>query len=485
MADIEDLLARRSDVLADALKWRGIKSRSLKREYAAIEIALMEKFEKSLAANSFSNVVEIYGFASRVGGSTNYVLRPSMAVNYGVLCEATDSRQLPTDFEFGKTRGYRVLRKKGGREADRWRLKVSEFERVKLPIENLKSDSSQSEIEERLWEGYIDPPRQLKVNTLLAMTSSPAGLGRLGGLTATLMPTEDEIRHVQGVLLEDLKRAVPPDLTFENRIEVSVERVGRFEIAPFPWSMQNISATARQETILARVANKNTLEEVTVGVSASSIAPSSLSEIWIRNADFPMLVDNTIQRYSRTPGYDLEVAKFMITVHSLYPYAERNIEDNLLELVKSRLVKLRKEYDHLGYEGIVDLDVRTGSPRLILGIAKSLARVEGLQEVSTDQIRNAVEQFVDTREEIFDVWAERGYDYNPEHMSTELKLRSIGKTAEKIYRFLIDHPNTLRVEIKEALPRVQDAVFNRNFDEMIRRSLIFLSSSTEDRYSAV
>jgi hypothetical protein len=485
MVDVADILARRGETLADALEWPEIDGRRLRREYAAIEITLMEKFEKNLSVNLFSNVVEIYGFASRVGGATSYYIRPSLAVNYGVFCEAVDSRQLPTDFEFGRVRGYRVFRRKGGREADRWKLKDCSFEPVRIPIDNLKPESSLSDMEDSLWRGYIDPPRQIMRSALLAMTSAPAGMGRLGGLTTALMPTGEAVRGTQRVLLEDLKRAIPSDLTFESRIQISVERVGKFEIAPFPWSMKNLSSIARQERLLTRAGSKGSLEEVTLGFSASSSAPSSLGEIWMKNADFPVLVDGMLKRHSPPSRRDLNVAKFMITVHSLYPYAERGVEDNLLQLVQSRLVKMRKKYDPLGYEGVVDLDVQTGSPRLILGIAKSLARVEGAQQVSPDEVRNALEQFIDAREEIVDSWVESGYDYDVEHMPTELKLRTIGKTAQKIHRFLQEHPGSLGAEIRENLSRIQDAVFNRNIDEMLRLNLIYRTSSTEDRYSAV
>ena len=372
MVDVADLLARRRDALADVLEWPGIRGRKLRREYAAIEITLMERCERDLSASFSSNVVEIHGFASRIGGSTNYYMRPSLAVDYGVFCEAVDSRQLPTDFEFGRTRGYRVLRRRGGCEADRWKLKECTFERVRLPVENLKPESSLSDLEDTLWEGYVDPPRQVARSTLLAMTSAPAGVGRLGGLTAALMPSGEAFRQAQSVLLDDLERAIPPDLTFESQIPISVEHVGRFEIAPFPWSMKNLSSVARQERLLTRVGSKGSLEEVTIGFSASSATPKSLGEVWMKNTDFPVIVDRMLKRYSSPRGRDLELAKFMISVHSLYPYAEREVEEDLLELVQSRLVKLRDEYDPLGQEGLVDLDVQTGSPRLILGIAKSL-----------------------------------------------------------------------------------------------------------------
>ena len=113
------------------------------------------------------------------------------------------------------------------------------------------------------------------------------------------------------------------------------------------------------------------------------------------------------------------------------------------------------------------------------------ARVEGVQRVSHDEINNALEQFVAAREEVCDSILERGYDYDIEHLSPELKLRSIGKSAQKIHRYLVDHPKSSRAEIREAFPRIQDTVFNRSMDEMMRSNLIYRTSSTDDCYSAV
>jgi hypothetical protein len=232
--------------------------------------------------------------------------------------------------------------------------------------------------------------------------------------------------------------------------------------------MRNLSSIAQQESLINRIGRKDSLEEVTVGFSASSSTPSSLGEIWMKNAHFPVLVDNMFRRHSAPQKENLELAKFMITVHSLYPYAEREVEDNLLQLVQGELIKLRKEHDPNGYDDLVNLDVRTGSPRMILGIAKSLARVSGIQAVSTGEIQSALEQFVETRHELADSWIERGYDHNMEHMSTELKLRSIGRSATQIYRFLVEHPGSLRAEIRERFPKIQESVLNTILDEMVR-----------------
>ena len=67
--------------------------------------------------------------------------------------------------------------------------------------------------------------------------------------------------------------------------------------------------------IVSRVSSKNTLNEQTIGVSATSIAPKTLDDVWIKNADFPLLIDESLDRSTRTKGYDSDLAKFLITTH--------------------------------------------------------------------------------------------------------------------------------------------------------------------------
>ena len=486
MTDISELLVRERAALSEAVSWRGIKQRSFKYEFAALEVSLISKFNASLSRASYSNKLEIEGFVSRLGGP-RFLLRPSLAANYGVICELSDLRQLPTDFEFGRVTGYRVLKNKASREAARGRVKADGFEPVRLSSHDLRPETSASAIEETIWSGYVDPPGIVTRNLLHSAVSAPGEVSRLGGLTASLMPLEERYSRNTALLLDDLKRSIPSDLTSENRVEISVEGVGRFLIAPFPWSMVNTSDYSRPDhsRLLSRAGTKNPFEEVTVGFSASGLSPRSLSDVWIRRSDFPILADSTIKRHSAGRSPDLAVAKFMITVHSSYPHSDRAVEDGILELVKPRLVKLRKDYDYLGYDGLVDLDIRSGSPRSVLAIAKSIARLEGEDVVGADHVRSALEQFVEARKDVFEAWAERGVNYNPEHMSTETKVKLIGKTAERIYRYLVENPNSLKAEIREALPRVQERVFDNALEEMVRVGVIYRSGNLEERYSAV
>jgi len=89
--------------------------------------------------------------------------------------------------------------------------------------------------------------------------------------------------------------------------------------------------------------------------------------------DFPLVVEGSLIRYRKPKGFDLDLAKYLITAHSARPYTEPSVEDNLLALVQPRLTRFGRSYDRQGYSGLIDLDVRSGSPRSIMAIAKSMA----------------------------------------------------------------------------------------------------------------
>src|SRR5271163_740632 len=84
-------------------------------EYAKIEVALIENFNKA-TSSAPSQQVEKEGFVSLVGGR-KFILRPSLAVNFGLLCDANSLRSLPADYECVRVKGYRTLLNKTSRFA--------------------------------------------------------------------------------------------------------------------------------------------------------------------------------------------------------------------------------------------------------------------------------------------------------------------------------------------------------------------------------
>ncbi|MGA2877226.1 MAG: hypothetical protein ABSE82_17045, partial [Nitrososphaerales archaeon] len=181
----------------------------------------------------------------------------------------------------------------------------------------------------------------------------------------------------------------------------------------------------------------------------------------------------------------LDLAKFLITVHSARPYTEPSVEDNLLSLVQSKLIRLRRDYDTQGFSGLIDLNVRSGSPRSIMSIAKSKARATGAERVDSNLIGDALDEFVRSRQEIFDIWSEAGLDYGDSQISTQKKLARIGRTAMRIYAFVRENPNSTRAEIRERMSRVQESIFTKAFDEMARQGILYPTSSIDDRYSVI
>ncbi|MGA2877045.1 MAG: hypothetical protein ABSE82_16125, partial [Nitrososphaerales archaeon] len=277
MPDIFNLLVKQRAALAEAISWPGLKRRQFKYEYAAIEITLIERFRDSLSASESPSLVEIDGFVSRVGG-TRFVLRPSLAVNYGIACEMEDARHLPTDFQFGRVKGYRILSKTNSREASRWRLRVSDFDQIRLPADHLSPELSYSDAGDIILEGYPDPPRQLKRDLVFSLTSSPGELRRLGGLTTTLFPIQERFAASSYDLLHDLTASIPKDLTSDNLVNVSVPGVGRFEISPFPWDMRSMRTDEIDSGVKSVPGSSSgaSFGEMTTGISADIVAPKKL-----------------------------------------------------------------------------------------------------------------------------------------------------------------------------------------------------------------
>ena len=483
MPDIFDLIIRERESLREVLAWRGINRRSRWDEYAKIELELIKKFLEARSPSKSPSAVEIDGFVSRVGGR-RFILRPSLAVDYGILCEAEGLRSLPSDYEFVHVKGDRITIK-ASREAYPDRLVVSDCQPVALPAQDLRPELSTKGAGEILMEGYVDPPEQLTRNLVLSLTSSPGELNRVGGLTAALMPVKEGFSHAHSVLLDSMKRSIPPDLTADKRIPIQIEGAGKFDVSPFPWNVYSRSwegwNPSDDAAMFSRRAEGPTLQEVTIGFAAGAVAPRTLDEIWLRRSDFPTLVDQELVGGGEPSGFDLELAKYLIAAHINHPRVENSQSEDFGGMIIRRLVKLRHEYDPLGYGGLGDRDMVTGSPRSILAIARAWARGDGSDKVGEDHVRNALTEFVNSREDLFEVWSEHGKDFGG-HVAPKAILRGLGKTAERLYAYLSRNPGSSRAEMREAMPRVQDRIFNHPIDEMHRLGLIYRLSLEEDRY---
>lgn len=314
MSDIFDLILKGRELANEVATWPGIKKRSWKSEYASIEISLLEKFSKALES---APLIEIDGFVSRTGKGRSFILRPSFAVDYGIFCNASQLKRLPTDYEFGRVKGWRILEGKS-RMVDRGIIEATDFEPIRLPSDQLKPELSTGDAGGILMEGYVDPPDQLTRSLLLSLTSTPGEQNAFGGLTAALMPVRETYSEQLFTLLEGIRSEIPLDLTSENVIPITVAGAGRFDISPFPWSVRNVNGSRgsrTQSSLLSRASTSPTLQELTIGFSSESLAPRSLDEVWIRQADFPILTEPSLRRYETQGSMDLELAKFLITVH--------------------------------------------------------------------------------------------------------------------------------------------------------------------------
>jgi len=488
VSDIFDLVVKERELLSDALTWRGVSKRSRFIEYAKIELTLIERFIRAKSAAYSPVTVEVEGFVSRVGGR-KFILRPSLAVDFGILCEAEGLRSLPSDYEFVHVKGNRIVREKASRLAFADRLQVTDFESIRLPTDSLRPELPMKDAADILMSGYVDPPAQLKRNLLISLTSSPGETNRVGGLTSTLMPLEGRYSANHSGLLVDMKKSIPSDLTAENRVRIRIEGAGQFIISPFPWSVYSSSASTwdslNDARVFSRTVDGPTLQETTIGFAASSIVPKTLDEVWIRQSDFPMLIDKEVQRYRDTTDFDLELAKYFISVHINHPHIENAQNESLASIITRRLIKLRRDYDSRGYSGLVSLDASSGSPRSVLAIGKAIASGEGSDTVNESHVRHALTEFVNSREDLFEAWAELGKDFSVGQVSAKIRLQHIGKTAERLYTYLSRNPNSSRSEVREAVPRVQDRIFNHALEEMRRQELIYRSSTEEERFSVV
>lgn len=484
MPDIYDILVNeRKNLPIERWLWKGIKRRKWMREYSRLELALLEQFKKQLSAGS---IVELYGFVTRIRGR-KFILRPSPTILDGaaIVCNADRIRSLPYDYDFVRVRGYRkVSVSEGLLKINDKMLVLDEVEPVDLPEEHLRPDISPSDAEDLLLDGYVDAPSSLKSSLLYSLVSSPKDAFRLGGLTASLMPLENDYSSSIPPLLRDIKNTIPLDITSEKTEQVGIRGLGSVDIAPFSWNIYNTSSSpdSRESKIVSRTPSAS-LNEITIGISANSIAPERLDELWIRRTDLPSIVDVKLECYRAVKGCDLELAKFLITTHINMPSSTQEVENSLHDLVKNKLAKIKRKYDPDGYGGLVDFDINYGSPRVVLHIAKTLARANGRGKVNEVMLYEGLDMFVDSRTSVFESWADKGITYG--RKTVDEKLRYTGRIGRSIYKYIYDNPKNSKSEIREAFPKISDQLFESSFSQLYDDGLIYRTDEVDDRYSAV
>ena len=165
-------------------------------------------------------------------------------------------------------------------------------------------------------------------------------------------------------------------------------------MSPFPWTSTtapSLGATLPTTRSCSHGRSHGpTLQETTIGFAAEAVAPSTLDEVWIKRSDFPTLIDQEVTGTTEAGGFDLDLAKYFIATHINHPRIENSQAENFGGMIIRRLTKLRKEYDPLGYGGLVDPDMVTGSPRSVLAIARAIARGDGNDKVSEERVRHSL-----------------------------------------------------------------------------------------------
>ena len=481
LPDIFDIIVKeRKNFQVESLSWPGIYERSWQHEYAKGELRMIQEFQRALNVGS---IVEIDGFVTRIGGR-KILLRPTPAsVDINVICEVSGHTSIPTDYDFIRIRGYRKFVK----GASNYRLSnqviVEEFDSPKLPRGYLKPDISLRDAADLLVYDYVDFREPLKTCLLLSIVSSPRDRFRLGGLTTSIMPTRPEMFDSLPLLFGDIRKALPMDITSNKNVDIKVPGVGPIKLSPFSWSIYDTttreSSNRNRIRMVSRAGASFLPNELTIGISGETVAPESLEELWIRKSDFPIIIDDPLERRAQSKEVSLDLAKFAIITHMNTPAISTIIGNDLFKMVKNPLGKIKREYDPLGYGGLVDMDVQYGSPRNILHIAWSIARIDGSDDVGLGHLHEATDKYKEALVSTFNAWDDRDIVFA--HQSVNVRLGKISSSSRKIYSFIMDNPNASRPEIRENFPKLSESMFNFSFSQL--ESLIYRPSDLDDRYS--
>jgi len=482
--DIYERLLEDRRSFSESIPWPGAAKRRLRFQFSDLEYHLYERFCDSLKAGP---MVSIDGFAMGIG-NRKFLLQPSPAISEALLCDGGSLRKPPSGHQFVHVVGRMKMRKHHRylTSIDN-EIEVDEVSPITLPQDYLKPDIDLGDASGLLLEGYVDLDHSLARGLALSLTSSPLDIDRLGGLTTALLPVEEKYSLAVSELVQDIKAAVPKDLTADARLEIQVRGSARTYVPTFAWNMvgARVASSSRktQDALFNRQRTSSPdLNELTIAISSGSVAPANAEELWMVKTDLPFLVDR-LERYTSPKACDLDFAKYLITVHMNNPFESDDVDTNLLEYVKGPLGRLRRRYDRDGFGGFIDFDVRSGTPRSILHMARAIARAGGSSKVGRMHLDEALTQFEDTYEYVFSGWRDRGIEYSDARL--DARLQHLDAASKRILEYVRRNPSSPKSEIREAFPRVTDRTFETTFQMLLKDGFIYCTSTIDDRYSAI
>lgn len=463
-------------------KLRTIRGRLVDRlfgiEYTKFEIQKIQEFDKARKVP----LVEITGFVSWIDRK-RFLLLPTKTTNcIWFICEAIEDVNFPPNNQYISIKGKWSVRSDKSQNSF---YKVLVVEDIQLTIDDIgiiKPDISQKDFEGHLFDGWSNLDGITKNFLAQNYVSSPAQPSRTGGFTISLF-NHPRIRKMVNLLHSDIKRSIAPELlgTKPSIFEI-LELHQKHRLPSFSWK-ETVSNFEGYDDTVGKLMKRNPTHaglEHSISLLSQKQTPKTLESEGLVKSDFPIVIEDHVERKRHPISTDLQITSFIIATHMNAPSIDIRNHDEGIRQFRSKLEKFVDTKDYLaknilGHEQLFDLG-QSGKPSSIINMTLSRGRSQSIESVSIDDINKASNDFIANMDTTFRIW-EDNLAYGKIHPSSTLSYEE-----EKILVLLHSKGPHNEVEICKILNISRDDCI-RIIRSLTRKNTIF--QYDQERYGAV
>ncbi len=393
-------------------KIRTIRGRLVDRLFG-IEYTEFEKQQiKEFSIARKKPLVELSGFVSWID-RTRFLLLPTRTTNcICFICTHLEGVDFPPNNQYIVCKGKWQIAVKSDNSFYKMLL-VEDIQLTKPDFGVISPDVSLKDFEGSMFEGWtnIDSITQ----NLLAQNyvSSPSTPTRTGGITLSLF-NHPRQRQLVNLLHADMKRSIAPEIFgTKSPIFDILELDIKHKLLSFPWK-ETISdfdsITKTTETVMQRIPNKENYEH-SVSLLSQKQAPRDLDSIGLVKSDYPIVIEDYVERKRHSIYTDLKATQFMIATHMNAPTIDTDVYDKGVEHVRNEIKKFAETKNFLsknilGHNNMLNLDI-DGKPLSAITLTISRRRSDDSEKIELDKIKSTTQDLVENLDTAFRVWEDR------------------------------------------------------------------------------
>ncbi len=433
-------------------------------EYLDFELDQIQSFH---AAKRQENEIEITGFVSWLK-YPNFILLPSptTANNY-ILCKVDENVEYPPDNQFIKIKGRWNYSLSHNNALAEKVLIVEHFEYSSPEYGRIKPEISSQQFRGKLFDRWINIDETTQNLISQSLVSSPTiSDERAGGLTLTLANYTKQLslRH----FTNDLHRFIPQDLTNGKNLSFEVSELKikhRLPIQGWFDHIANLDSIPKSiDSKLDRVSN----DEYSITLLQDNRQPLDLNLRGLIKSDYPIILEQNIERKGINKDVDLEVYKYLLAVRLSAPAVSSELHNRSVEHCRNELLTFAENNEILkklsSNDQFYDLG-RRGKPLSVHNLAVSLGRSDSINTLTIENVEIACSTYMENLQYILNVQQDWLYDTIPQQASVNQEERNI-------YSFFNDRRQATIVECSEKLNVHYDEC-KKIVESLLRKSLLF------------